>query len=50
MRILFCGGGTAGHVNPAVAMAEILQNRIPGCEVAFVGREGGNENRIINDK
>ena len=32
MRIIFTGGGTAGHVNPAIAVADALQ--IP---VKFVG-------------
>jgi UDP-N-acetylglucosamine--N-acetylmuramyl-(pentapeptide) pyrophosphoryl-undecaprenol N-acetylglucosamine transferase len=47
MRVLFCGGGTAGHVMPAIAMAEILLREKADCEVAFIGRKGGNENRSI---
>ena len=47
MRILFCGGGTAGHVIPAIAMAEILLREKIASEVAFVGRVSGNENRAI---
>lgn len=47
MRILFCGGGTAGHVIPAIAMAEILLREKIVDDVAFVGRTGGNENRTI---
>lgn len=44
MRILLCGGGTAGHVMPAVAMAEIIEKSFPECIIAFAGRKGGKEN------
>lgn len=47
MRILFCGGGTAGHVMPAVAIAEAVKERDKNCEILFVGRENGNENRAV---
>ena len=47
MNILFTGGGTAGHIIPAVAIAEALKKRIGECNIAFVGREGGKENEII---
>ena len=44
MRVLLCGGGTAGHVMPAIAMAEIIKKHFPKAAIAFVGREGGKEN------
>lgn len=47
MNILFTCGGTAGHVNPAVALARIFQQRNPGCRVLFVGADGGMENRLV---
>ena len=47
MNILFTCGGTAGHVNPAVALAKIFQERNPGCKVLFVGADGGMENRLV---
>lgn len=47
MNILFTCGGTAGHVNPAVALARIFQQRHPGCKVLFVGADGGMENRLV---
>ena len=47
MNILFTCGGTAGHVNPAVALARIFQERHPGCRVLFVGADGGMENKLV---
>ena len=47
MNILFTCGGTAGHVNPAVALARIFQDKHPGCRVLFVGADGGMETRLV---
>ena len=47
MNILFTCGGTAGHVNPAVALARMFQERYPECEVLFVGADGGMENKLV---
>ena len=46
-RIILTGGGTAGHVNPAVALAHIFKARNPGCRVLFVGADGGMENKLV---
>lgn len=46
MRILFCGGGTAGHISPSLALAEKLSQE-PKNDFAFVGRNNGKENGII---
>jgi UDP-N-acetylglucosamine--N-acetylmuramyl-(pentapeptide) pyrophosphoryl-undecaprenol N-acetylglucosamine transferase len=43
MRILIAGGGTAGHVNPALALARALG----GDDVVFVGTESGVESSIV---
>ena len=47
MNILFTCGGTAGHINPAVALARLFQERHPGCKVLFVGADGGMETRLV---
>ena len=36
MRILMTGGGTAGHVNPALAIAATIKEKQPDAEIAFV--------------
>lgn len=35
MNILITGGGTAGHVNPAIAIADTIQNKYPDARIAF---------------
>ena len=47
MRVLFSGGGTGGHISPALAMADIVKSNIPGAEIAFVGSPYGIENQLI---
>ena len=44
MRIVLSGGGTAGHINPALALAEVLQER--GHEVYFAGTPNGVESLL----
>ncbi len=43
MRVLFAGGGTGGHVYPALAVAEAMR----GAEMLFVGSKRGIEERIV---
>ena len=47
MRLLLCGGGTAGHINPAIAVAEELLEKHKDAEVLSVGRRDGKENQLI---
>ncbi len=47
MRILFAGGGTAGHINPAVAVANYVKEKEPESEFLFVGTKNGMESVLI---
>lgn len=47
MRVLFSGGASGGHVNPALAIAEIMKANYPDCEIAFVGTPDGIENSLV---
>ena len=47
MRVLLTGGGTGGHINPALAIAEIIKSKEPDSEIAFIGTEKGLENALI---
>ena len=46
-RFLFAGGGTGGHLFPAVAVAEKIKLLVPEAEILFVGTKSKIEGRII---
>ncbi|MGM0365763.1 MAG: undecaprenyldiphospho-muramoylpentapeptide beta-N-acetylglucosaminyltransferase [Actinomycetota bacterium] len=46
-KILICGGGTAGHVYPAMALIEEIKRSSPRVSVLFVGTKKGMENKFI---
>lgn len=43
MKVMISGGGTGGHIFPALAIAEAIRRRIPGAELLFVGAKGRME-------
>lgn len=47
MRVLFAAGGTAGHINPALSIAETMKKRRPDAEIRFAGNPSGMENRLV---
>jgi len=47
MRILFAGGGTGGHLIPAINIAGTLAKKMPDAELRFVGIKGGMEKDIV---
>ena len=46
-RVIFTCGGTAGHVNPAIALAQLMHRKDPTVEFLFVGAERGLEKDLI---
>ncbi|MBR5152525.1 MAG: undecaprenyldiphospho-muramoylpentapeptide beta-N-acetylglucosaminyltransferase [Clostridia bacterium] len=48
MRLLFAGGGTAGHINPALALANYFSAK-DGAEIRFVGTKEGLETSLVPD-
>ena len=47
MRVLLAGGGSAGHIEPALALADALRRIDSGTEVTCLGTERGLETRLI---
>ena len=47
MRVILAAGGTAGHINPALAIADKLRELFPDCVIKFVGAKGGMEERLV---
>ena len=45
MNIVLSGGGTAGHINPALAIATILRDE--GHQIYYAGTPGGVEARLV---
>ncbi len=47
MRVLLTGGGTAGHINPALAIAETIRSNDASAVIEFVGIRTGKENDLV---
>ena len=47
MRVLLSGGGTGGHVYPAIAIANRIKEEYPDAEIMFVGTAKGIESEIV---
>ncbi len=50
LRVLLAGGGTAGHVNPLLALAAELRRRDPDTEITALGTEEGLEARLVPEQ
>jgi len=47
MKIVFAGGGTAGHIEPALAVAGLWRENHPDDELQFIGTTSGLENQLV---
>ncbi len=47
MRAIFTCGGTGGHINPAIAVADTLRERHPDSEILFIGAAGEMEENLV---
>ncbi len=47
MRIVFTGGGTGGHVNPALNIASAVREIRPDAEISFIGTKRGIESTLV---
>ena len=47
MKVIFTCGGTGGHINPAIAVANVLKERDPDCQILFIGGREGMEEDLV---
>ena len=47
MNLIFTCGGTAGHINPAIAVASRMRERFPDCKILFIGATGHMEEKLV---
>ncbi len=48
MKILLAGGGTAGHINPALSIADQVKLHDPSAEILFIGKRGNMEEKLVS--
>ena len=47
MNLIFTCGGTAGHINPAIAVANMMKERYPDANILFIGATGKMEEELV---
>ena len=47
MNLIFTCGGTAGHINPAIAVANMMKERDPDGKILFIGAVGHMEEKLV---
>ena len=47
MKVIFAGGGTGGHINPAISIADYAKKNDSNFEALFIGTEKGREKKLV---
>jgi len=47
MRVIIAGGGTAGHINPGIAVSKCIMSKYKDAEILFIGTERGLEKELV---
>ncbi|MCH6574928.1 MAG: glycosyltransferase, partial [Bacteroidetes bacterium] len=47
MRVIIAGGGTGGHIFPAVSIAEEIMDKDKNNEILFIGTKRGMEGELV---
>ncbi|MDP4133897.1 MAG: undecaprenyldiphospho-muramoylpentapeptide beta-N-acetylglucosaminyltransferase [Bacillota bacterium] len=47
MKVIVSGGGTGGHINPAIAIAKCIKEKEPDSEILYVGTRKGLETKLV---
>ena len=47
MKIVYAGGGTGGHINPALSIADYVKEKDPDSKALFIGTKRGLEKKLV---
>ncbi len=47
MNVILAGGGTAGHINPAITVARTIKSKCPGANILFIGNKDSLEEKLV---
>ena len=47
MNIVIAAGGTAGHINPGISIANVIKKHYPEAKITFIGTEYGLESKLV---
>ena len=47
MKVILTGGGTGGHIYPAIAIADMIKKEDENAQILFIGTEQGLESELV---